>query len=94
MIRAGHVGVGFTEDEVMMAAGEPDKIEQGQAGHYTWIFGRSNNKLLFVEFDGSGVVTKTSTKDGPKTGKSRSARKKGGSGRRSASWKNGKGTPL
>ena len=35
MIRNGHVGIGFTEDETMMAAGEPDKIEHGQAGRYT-----------------------------------------------------------
>ena len=94
MIRNGHVGIGFTEDETMMAAGEPDKIEHGQAGRYTWIYNRSNNKLLLVDFDGSGVVTKTSTKDGPKAGKSTPTRRKGGSGRRSTSWKKGKGTPL
>lgn len=67
MMRAGHVGIGFSEDEVMMAAGEPDKVEHGQAGFYTWTFNRSNNKLLLVEFDGNGVVVKTSTKDAPKT---------------------------
>ena len=94
MIRNGHVGIGFTEDETMMAAGEPDKIEHGQAGRYTWIYNRSNNKLLLVDFDGSGVVKKTSTKDGPKAGKSTPTRRKGGSGRRSTSWKKGKGTPL
>ena len=65
-----------------------------KAGRYTWIYNRSNNKLLLVDFDGSGVVTKTSTKDGPKAGKSTPTRRKGGSGRRSTSWKKGKGTPL
>jgi hypothetical protein len=96
MMRQGHVGVGFTEDEVMMAAGEPDKVEHGQNGFYTWIFNRSNNKLLLVDFDGSGVVTKTSTKDGPKSN-STPTRRKGATGKRStskSSWKNGKGTPL
>ena len=56
MIRAGHVGVGFSEDEVMMAAGEPDNVQNGENGIYTWIFNRSNNKLLYVEFNGSGSV--------------------------------------
>ena len=63
MIRAGHVGIGMSEDEVQMAAGEPDKVEPGQGGQYFWVFNRSNDKLLYVEFDGSGVVKKTSVKD-------------------------------
>jgi len=63
MIRAGHVGIGMSEDEVQMAAGEPDKVEPGQGGQYFWVFKRSNDKLLYVEFDGSGVVKKTSVKD-------------------------------
>ena len=65
MIRAGHVGIGMSEDEVQMAAGEPDKIETGTGGQYFWIFNRSNDKQLYVEFDGSGVVKKTSVKDAP-----------------------------
>ena len=64
MIRQGHVGIGMSEDEVQMAAGEPDEVETGQGGQYFWIFQRSNDKLLYVEFDGSGVVKKTSVKDG------------------------------
>lgn len=96
MMRAGHVGVGFSEDEVMMAAGEPDKTLEGQNGTYTWIFNRSNNKLLYVEFDGGGVVTKTYTKDGPKKKSTPTARKGGGkrTASKSNSWRNGKGTPL
>ena len=93
MIRQGHVGIGFTEDEVMMAAGEPDKVEHGQNGYYTWIFNRSNNKILVVEFDGNGVVTKAQGKDAPKA-KSTPTARKGGTGRKSTSWKKGKGTPL
>lgn len=64
MIRGGHVGIGMSEDEAQMAAGEPDMVEHGQSGHYFWIFQRSNNKLLYVEFDGSGFVKQTSVKDG------------------------------
>lgn len=100
MMRAGHVGVGFSEDEVMMAAGEPDDVKHGENGTYTWIFKRSNNVLLYVDFDGSGTVTKTYTKEGPKSG-SRTTRKGGGKrtttkggARSSTSWQNGKGTPL
>ena len=65
MIRAGHVGIGMTEDEVEMAAGEPDHVENGASGQFFWVFQRSNNKLLYVEFDGSGVVKKTEVADGP-----------------------------
>lgn len=65
MIRAGHVGVGFSEDETMLATGEPDRVEHGANGMYTWIYNRSNNKLLYVEFDGSGAVYKTAVKDDP-----------------------------
>ena len=75
MIRAGHVGIGFSEDEVQMAAGEPDKIEPGQNGTYTWIFKRSNNKLLYVDFDGTGTVSKTYVKDGPATAKRPSSKR-------------------
>ena len=67
MIRAGHVGIGFSEDEVQMAAGEPDRVIHGENGRYTWEYNRSNNKILVVHFTGSGEVDKTTTKDGPKT---------------------------
>ena len=75
MIRAGHVGIGFSEDEVMMAAGEPDMIEHGENGTYTWIFNRSNNKQLVVHFTGAGTVDKTTTKDGPAPVKSPSVKR-------------------
>ena len=82
MIRNGHVAIGFSEDEVMLAAGEPDKVEHRENGLYTWTFNRSNNKLLFVDFDGSGVVTKT------RTGRSRVGKTS------KSNWKSHKGTPL
>ncbi len=64
MIRGGHVGIGFSEDEVEMAAGEPEKIEYGENGYYNWLYQRSNNKILIVQFNGSGTVEKTTTRDG------------------------------
>ena len=98
MIRAGHVGVGFTEDETMLAAGEPDKVDHGENGLYTWTFNRSNNKLLLVHFNGSGVVEKTEVKDGPRksTGRRTPAKRRTTVKRKSSSnsWQNGKGTPL
>jgi hypothetical protein len=94
MIRNGHVAIGFSEDEVMLAAGEPDKVEHRENGLYTWTFNRSNNKLLFVDFDGSGVVTKTRTGDAPKIGSAK-ARSRSRVGKTSKSnWKSHKGTPL
>jgi hypothetical protein len=77
MIRAGHVGIGFSEDEVQMAAGEPDRVIHGENGLYTWEYNRSNNKILVVHFNGSGTVEKTTTKDGPskKTAAKKSSKK-------------------
>ena len=95
MIRAGHVSVGFSEDETMMAAGEPDKVVVGDNGQYTWVYQRSNNKLLYVDFNGSGVVSKTYTRDNTpqsKSTKRRSTEKKKTNQR--DSWLQGKGTPL
>ena len=99
MIRAGHVGIGMSEDEVQLAAGEPNKVEHGTGGQYFWIFNRSNDKLLYVEFDGSGVVKKTSVKDAS-DGTKKAATKKGGAKKSTAipkadnGWMGGKGTPL
>ena len=95
MIRAGHVGIGMSEDEVQMAAGEPDKIENGQGGQYFWVFNRSNNKQLYVEFDGAGVVKKTTVKDGPDANKKGSSKKKTITVTKADNgWMGGKGTPL
>lgn len=100
MIRLGHVGAGFSEDETMLAAGEPDKTTNGEDGHYTWTFNRPNNKLMLVEFNGSRTVVKVTTKNGPQAKKSAKKRRRKASVRRrtssasSSSWQNGKGTPL
>ena len=92
MIRAGHVGIGFSEDEVQMAAGEPDRIIHGENGTYTWEYNRSNNKVLVVHFTGSGEVDKTTTKDGPKT--NAPAKRRTSTKKSSSSWKSRNGTPI
>ena len=94
MIRSGHVGIGFSEDEVMLAAGEPDDKKYGENGSYIWIFNRSNNKLLLVHFDGSGTVTKTTTQDGPRSSSKSAKRRAAGvrQGSSKAQMKNG--TPI
>ena len=100
MIRAGHVGIGFSEDETMMAAGEPDKVITGTNGRYTWVYQRSNNKLLYVDFDGSGAVTKTYTRDNNSKAKVGSATTRHGASaarqaaKASMGWQSGKGTPI
>lgn len=95
MIRAGHVGIGFSEDETMMAAGEPDKVVLGDNGRYTWVFQRSNNKLLYVDFDGSGVVTKTYTRDGgSKTGAGAASKRRRAAQTNSSRMSVARGTPL
>ena len=100
MMRAGHVGIGFSEDETMMAAGEPDKVITGANGLYTWVYQRSNNKQLYVDFDGSGVVTKTYTRDNNSKQKigSSTTRHSSAAARQAAKasmgWQSGKGTPI
>ncbi len=94
MIRAGHVGIGFSEDETMMAAGEPDRVILGDNGRYTWVYQRSNNKLLFVDFDGSGVVTKTYTRDGGKPGAGTASGRRRAAQTNSSKMSVARGTPL
>ena len=91
----------------IFALGPGKKIETSEgsrammrAGLYTWVYQRSNNKLLYVDFNGSGVVTKTYTRDN--NAKSSS----GTTNRRNAksapapaadpaqSWMKGTGTPI
>lgn len=107
MIRSGHVSIGFNEDQVMMAAGEPDDIEPGKGGEYTWVFQRSNKKLLLVKFNGTRHVIGTSVRNGtitgstatPKTGGKASTSKvapttPATSATKKDNWKDRNGTPL
>ena len=94
MIRAGHVGIGFSEDEVMLAAGEPDRVLHLENGKYIWYFNRSNNKILLVHFDGSGTVIDTTTEDGPKPASKSAQRRAAGTKQKAAGAAQKNGTPL
>ena len=97
MIRAGHVGKGFSEDETMLAAGEPDDVIPGEDGKYTWVYKRSNNMLLYVDFNPSRTVVNYYTKSDPKAKKRTTTKRRPATKKRrssSNSWQNGKGTPL
>lgn len=59
-IRQGRVILNMTEDEVLMAMGEPNQTVEGNNGRYDWIYNRSGGKLLIVKFDGTGKVVGTS----------------------------------
>ena len=84
----------------MMAAGEPDKVITGANGQYTWVYQRSNNKLLYVDFDGSGAVTKTYTRDNNSkmTAGSSTSRRSSSAARQAAKqsmgWQSKNGTPI
>ena len=58
-IRAGRVILGMTEYEVTSAMGEPNNTVESANGHHSWMYNRSNGKLLVVNFDGSGKVIGT-----------------------------------
>ena len=58
-IRQGRVILNMTEDEVIMAMGEPNNTAESSNGRHDWIYNRSGGKLLIVQFDGSGKVIGT-----------------------------------
>jgi hypothetical protein len=67
----------------------------GDNGRYTWVFQRSNNKVLYVDFDGSGVVTKTYTRDrGSKTGAGTASKRRRAAQTNSSRMSVARGTPL
>jgi hypothetical protein len=51
----------MSEDEVLMAVGEPERTVEGNNGYHEWIIARTGGKKLIVKFDGTGRVTGTST---------------------------------
>ncbi len=83
-IRAGRVIAGMTEDEVQLAVGEPDRINDDGTGPYEWIYQRSNGKILIVKFGRNRIVTSYKTAQ-----EKQQTQKKSG-----ASWMNRAGTPL
>lgn len=79
MINLGHVGTGFTEDEVLQAVGEPEKVEELLEGRYNWYFTTATGKTLVVTFGTNNTVIKTEAR--AKTGGKNA---KGGNSRRGA----------
>ena len=55
-IRQGRVILNMTEDEVVLAMGEPDQTAESSNGRHDWIYKRSGGNLLIVQFDGNGRV--------------------------------------
>ncbi len=62
-IREGRVIPGMSEDEVMMAVGEPVNKVTDSKGVREWLYNRSNGVLLVVQFDAKGKVTKAKGRD-------------------------------
>jgi len=93
-IRAGRVIVGMTEDEVMLAVGEPDQTAADNTGQMEWIYKRSNGKLLIVHFGRNGLVQSYRTAQGSSNNtliKSKSTRRSSSS---SSNWQSRPGTPI
>ena len=91
-IREGRVIPGMSEDEVLMAVGEPFQKVTDSKGVREWLYTRSNGVLLVVQFNSKGKVlkaggrsVKTNANSGKNTAK-KSDRKTGGSSKN--------GTPL
>ena len=75
-IREGRVIPGMSEDEVLMAVGEPFQKVTDSKGVREWLYTRSNGVLLVVQFNGKGKVikaggrsVKTDASSGKKTAK-------------------------
>ena len=57
-IREGRVIPGMSEDEVLMAVGEPFNKVKDSKGVREWLYNRSNGVLLVVQFNAKGKVIK------------------------------------
>ena len=98
LIRAGQINPGFSEDEVMLAVGEPTSVVNGPQGIHTWTYNQGGGKQLIVDFDGTNTVTdvKVKTPAAKKTTNARRRTTSSSGARRSSSqsWQSRKGTPL
>ena len=81
-IREGRVIPGMSEEEVMMAVGEPYQKLTDSNGLREWLYTRSNGVLLVVQFNGKGKVikaagrsVKTNASSGKKNAKNKKAAK-------------------
>ena len=93
-IREGRVIPGMSEDEVMMAVGEPYQKLTNSNGVREWFYTRSNGVLLVVQFNNKGKVIKAGGREAPKTnaGKKKTTTKRNRNTRAGGTWENG--TPL
>ena len=94
-IREGRVIPGMTEDEVMMAVGEPFQKKQTSEGVREWLYTRSNGVLLVVQFNSKGKVIKAGGRKAPKTNAGsvkKSTTSRNNDGPVGGTWENG--TPL
>ena len=71
-IRQGRVILNMTEDEVVLAMGEPDQTAESSNGRHDWIYKRSGGNLLIVQFDGNGRVIGGNVDRSKSTSKKRS----------------------
>ena len=93
-IREGRVIPGMSEDEVMMAVGEPFQKKNTSEGIVEWAYTRSNGVLLIVQFR-KGKVVKAGGRNAPKTNASKGSttrRRSNNNSRAGGTWENG--TPL
>ena len=77
-IREGRVIPGMSEDEVLMAVGEPFQKVTDSKGVREWLYTRSNGVLLVVQFNGKGKVIKAggrAVKTNASSGKKTTAKK-------------------
>jgi len=98
-IREGRVIPGMSEDEVMMAVGEPFQKQTNSEGVREWLYTRSNGVLLVVQLNAKGKVikaggraVKTNASSGKKSSKNSKSSKKDGDTRPGGTMTTG--TPL
>jgi len=75
-IRQGRVILNMSEDEVLMAVGDPEKTIEGDNGVHRWLYPRSNGRLMIIHFNGTGSVTKVEIDRSGATKKTTTKRKK------------------
>ena len=90
-IREGRVIPGMSEDEVMMAVGEPYQKMVNSEGLEEWYYTRSNGVLLVVQMKKGKVVKAGGRKVKTNAGKKKSS-KSSRNTRAGGTWENG--TPL
>ena len=93
-IREGRVIPGMSEDEVMMAVGEPFQKLKNSNGIHEWHYARSNGVILVVQFNSKGKVVKAGGRQGSNTKKTttRKTSSRNSNTRAGGTWENG--TPL